>query len=573
MSIADKITSIETHITNAYDKLNNLPVDLTNVDKNINNISACLNTIYDNLPKATGESTEVSLNTVKGRMEITKKGNTIQDGTPSPDNEVPIKVVTGENMVTRSGKNLFDKNIQPAILGNHTIEVLSTGIRVKYTGASTITSTSFVTFTIMDLSDYVGKTIRLKTKWSPSANNKGRIVIGLCNSDGSNRSGKNTQNLSEATASFEVPELTGNQKYLFLNLYVNTEQGTLNQNDYVDFENIILTIDNADMTYEPYITPITKPLNLLKTNLFDMVLEPGSLTNGINANVDKRIRGKNYIPVQENTTYTLRVIGNQTGKVIRVHTSFYTVNDYTTQSFDKINYVNLQDQTTFTTPAGTNYIRFIFSYNPATAINVDDNFGQFVLAEGDSVYHELCKIGDTEDVLFKAVEGDRYYDSLSAADKALLDVGDWYKHEKINEYMFTGNENFSSHAYGTNSWSLGGFSIDYDTSQICVKSNILRGVSNNDRGTGNNIIYATSSSQFIIRNTSFITLTEIQNATKDNYIYYVCNPSFKKITNETTISQLEDIDNLMSNNGTTIISSSAESGNANLILDVSALKG
>ena len=39
---------------------------------------------------------------------------------------------------------------------------------------------------------------------------------------------------------------------MYLNLYVNTEAGTINQNDYIDFTDMVLTIDDEDMTYEAY---------------------------------------------------------------------------------------------------------------------------------------------------------------------------------------------------------------------------------------------------------------------------------------------------------------------------------
>jgi hypothetical protein len=70
MSIADKITSIEGHLTADYEGLENIGADLTNIDKNIYNIRTCLDTIYSNLPKTTGEGSNLSLNTLKGRINV-----------------------------------------------------------------------------------------------------------------------------------------------------------------------------------------------------------------------------------------------------------------------------------------------------------------------------------------------------------------------------------------------------------------------------------------------------------------------------------------------------------------------
>lgn len=64
------------------------------------------------LPKVEGEGSSITLNnTVEGvTMDITPEGATSQNGTPSPDTPIPIKVVTGDNSIVITGKNLFDKN-------------------------------------------------------------------------------------------------------------------------------------------------------------------------------------------------------------------------------------------------------------------------------------------------------------------------------------------------------------------------------------------------------------------------------------------------------------------------------
>lgn len=66
-----------------------------------------INNIYTNWPKVTGEGTNITLsNTKKGKMEITPKGNTEQDTLPNPDYPQNVKVVTGDNTIKVTGKNL-----------------------------------------------------------------------------------------------------------------------------------------------------------------------------------------------------------------------------------------------------------------------------------------------------------------------------------------------------------------------------------------------------------------------------------------------------------------------------------
>ena len=57
--------------------------------------------IYDNWEKVTAENTAITLdNTKAGLMKAELKGNTEQDGTPTPAEPVPIQVVKGSNSVT-----------------------------------------------------------------------------------------------------------------------------------------------------------------------------------------------------------------------------------------------------------------------------------------------------------------------------------------------------------------------------------------------------------------------------------------------------------------------------------------
>jgi hypothetical protein len=66
--------------------------------------------IYTNWPKVTDKGTELSITAKKGKMVLAPKGNTEQDGEPTPDVPVDVKVVTGDNTIKVEGKNLFDKN-------------------------------------------------------------------------------------------------------------------------------------------------------------------------------------------------------------------------------------------------------------------------------------------------------------------------------------------------------------------------------------------------------------------------------------------------------------------------------
>lgn len=72
-----------------------------------------IDAMYQAWPKASGEGETPTLdNTANATMSIDLKGNTSQDGTPTPDDPVDVQVVTGDNTIKVEGKNLFkDKYI------------------------------------------------------------------------------------------------------------------------------------------------------------------------------------------------------------------------------------------------------------------------------------------------------------------------------------------------------------------------------------------------------------------------------------------------------------------------------
>ena len=109
MSIANEFDSTIENIKSDYEGLENIGADLTNVNKNIQNIRTCLDTIYDNLPKTTGEGSNLSLTTLKGRINVEAyKGDTTQEGTPTPSSPQDTNVVTGTQEVVVQNKNLCD---------------------------------------------------------------------------------------------------------------------------------------------------------------------------------------------------------------------------------------------------------------------------------------------------------------------------------------------------------------------------------------------------------------------------------------------------------------------------------
>lgn len=262
-TIAQKLTYLDDTKSLLKDKINALGGNIDN-STTFREYAEELDTIYSSLPKVTGEGTEVTLSpTLKGKLGIIPKGNSIQEGTPTPENPISISSVTGNNNVVVRGKNLFNKNATPVSantsLSLWTATALETGIRVKLSRTSS--GTLFALWAIKDLTNCVGKTVRVKSNWVASGNRTGGIGIYVGSNLGTNVTQKARGTSSGNTISWVVENLEEGKEYLLVALFNNPTTGAT-ENDYIDYTDLIVTIDNEDMTYEPYYTPQTKPLNL-----------------------------------------------------------------------------------------------------------------------------------------------------------------------------------------------------------------------------------------------------------------------------------------------------------------------
>ena len=163
-------------------------------------------------------------------------------------------VIDGKStQATRSGKNLFNKSITPIIASNgQTFTELDTGVKISYTNSSSSNVVKYAAYKLIDLTNYVGKVVRIKCNFSKSNEILApRYCIGLCDVNGINRTQESVSITSGETISFTVPTLDGTSIYLCVWLYC-AYNSPIEKGDYVDFTDIIITMDNEDMTYEPY---------------------------------------------------------------------------------------------------------------------------------------------------------------------------------------------------------------------------------------------------------------------------------------------------------------------------------
>lgn len=105
MSIENKLTYLDGTKQALKESINNLGGDITS-ETTFREYAQELDNIYNNIPKTTDTGTNLSLNTIKGKMNIIPKGDTSQNGTPTPDTPIDIEVVTGTQEVVVQNKNL-----------------------------------------------------------------------------------------------------------------------------------------------------------------------------------------------------------------------------------------------------------------------------------------------------------------------------------------------------------------------------------------------------------------------------------------------------------------------------------
>ena len=170
--------------------------------------------------------------------------------------------------------------------------------------------------------------------------------------------------------------------------------------------------------------------------------------------------------------------------------------------------------------------------------------------------------------------------------------GEWYKKEYIGKTVLNGTEDIRKNNAGdSNNWVYYYKQTQYDYSALIIsqcKSNYLRyvagGVSNISSKEANGFA-SNSSYQVTYFNIGSILETNTLEALKtlltqlytnnNPLIFYLVlvTPNDIKITDTNLISQLEAIDKMQSYEGTTIITSTYDSANSQMILGASGLKG
>lgn len=230
-SLASFITDTNASITAIELEQDSITTKVSSVETEVNNTAEKVNNITNTQASISGKNIHIEDSAEEPFVEIKLKGSTTQS--------------------TRSGKNIFNKNAI-ARRNGVTKSVLDTGVRITQTIAGQFN------FCGIELggSELLGKTLRISANWTKSANNAPYIAVYFGNS-----SSMALYNLAGTGVSGQIKQTTlpnafptvGEQvcDTVCILLYSN-RNGTGNVGDYVDYTDLIVTVDNDDMTYEDY---------------------------------------------------------------------------------------------------------------------------------------------------------------------------------------------------------------------------------------------------------------------------------------------------------------------------------
>lgn len=541
MSIASRITSIEGHIEEDYNALERLGADLTGVDKNIENIASVVNDIYDKLPKVTGTGSDLSLTpTLKGALSINPLGNAEQN--------------------SYNGKNLLNASQESYTLPAST------------TNYQNIANIDLVANTKYYISYNIDNTSSSNTRSTPRLYYQQQYV----------ESGSTNYNLTTGRKVWEfTPNASGTYQFQYW------LQGS---NVAVTVSKFMISTSN-DTTYEQYVGGIPSPNPSYPQNV-------------------KVVTGDNQVVISNKNN--LPNIDDYTGTGITISNNIYTCNyeggintgiralksSYTIKNGDYLHLLNnkannniqfdlyLSDNTGIvaTTLSNINQITDLSSYAGKIVSKIrvyaNNNYNDNITIkpmilhtstldtnfiphqEQSTTLHlgslELCKIGDYQDVITGTKDNWKVVRKIRHLNLAIADMNntDDYPGWKSQSQVVTdlGISSNSSISYDNGRCNIKG------SGKLCnVNVDGLLYLSKGDYSNYTQTYWKSNYSNLIFNLYYGIINTEAQYE--------------ETITDTTLINELNELQELLSYDGTTNITITSASSNAQMLVQVSALKG
>lgn len=472
---------------------------------------------YKNTTPEAGQTIEgtnfsINVDTTKQYQVQTLKGQTTQDGTPTPDSPVPINITTGRQVVSVCGKNLFDKDNADVV----------TGYINATTGELVLGGTSKVTRTYIP--------ILPNTNMNISGFNN--IVLAFYNQD----------------KTFIERVLTGSNSYTFnKNAYYIRIQGVTNV---FNLNSLQLEKGTTATTYEEY-KGNDYEINLGK-NLFN--IDGTRTSEGITNTTTGTI-----ISVSGTSTNTYSSLTKQITQSIPIGTYTFSIQETYSKRIGFIPTFSDNTSTTYFITANTLSTTFtttkeIISYRlymettSGTTYNmtIKPQLEKGSVASSFSPYFPFFVLGtlpntNYKNYIFKNVKESSYYNED-------LIEGQWYIHKEIGRVVLNGSEPFQSYTEGFTITQS--FWNDLTNNNCMSKSIILSNYYKNyttyadlvAQNYGIGLIYSVNN--LYIRNTDITSVANFKTWLSSNNVevYYVLNtPTNTLIEDEELINQLNSI--------------------------------
>lgn len=435
------------------------------------------------------------------------KGNTEQDGTPTPSAPQSVKVVTGENVVKICGKNLADINSNLRSSSNGL--VFTANSDGSFTMAGT-TTTTWANIT----NDFSTNLPAGEYTFSIGAVLTHRVYLHCVLEDGSSTDWVINSGFTSVSRTF-----TSGIKTIRLDVSMMTSGQAYNETIKVQLE-----LGSSASSFEPYQSQ-SYEINLGK-NLLDMTTLTAGYVNGTNGTITvSQTQGEmasGFIKVEPNTSYTFSIQATTGTSPAWFGTGEYTIADASGFLLRKVEQTTGATSQTFTTGANTHFVR-LSARNMVGATKVQFEIGRQVSDYAPYFTPiELCKIGTYQDYIYKS-------------------GGDWYVHKAVGKYTFTTSETVS---YQSN---FPRFMVNFSHGQdaaagvvvLAKSTHFVIGQTASVDGTfgiAANVIY--------LHNNAITSADDLKTWFGNNNVsvyFALATPTDTKITNAALIEQLNDI--------------------------------
>lgn len=434
------------------------------------------------------------------------KGNTVQDGTPSPDSPVDIETVTGTQEINIANKNLY-KPYNYSRTHNQVLFTHNEDGTITAVGTASSNCFSILNSTVASNDWYI--TLGAGT-YTLSGGISSSIRLDVIDSDGT------TLAIDRgANATFTITE----KKKVYIRAYVTS--GTVaNATLYPQLE-----VGSTATEYEEYNGQSYEIK--LDNNLFDGKMEQGTFNSaGGKVGSNYRVRSTNFTTIENENTYRFSLKNSEDYNIVLY---VYNMNETFIQSESMTSWVDLPYEKTI---ASNRKVKFALKYKSGNTVPIYPNDVKGIKIE-NSPYNqtpiELCKIGDYKDKIYKQ-------------------DGKWYLHKEIGKIILNGSEtNWNINGTGTSNYFYNrGFAPLMKTGGLSALSTHYpyTTVYTSNTNQGFYISATDSSSQVRIRYGAEQSLADFKTWLSNNNvsIYYVLEtPTTTEITDTELLGQLEAI--------------------------------